>query len=387
MPLQAGQAFELTAIHYGNEQSYFVRCLPKDFSVWDYTRLAQPSHGLYVVAPTLGGPSGKYVVIFDDHGVPVWWLKTSEVPFDAKILADGTVGWTEATYAQIRELDGTLLRTVQTVGVPFDFHDLVVLPNGNILLVSYPVRKHVDLTAYGKGADETVYDSVVQEIDPEGKLVWSWNSKDHIGLEETGRWYSLPSPAPPGITDLTHINAVEPVGDDSVLISLRHTDAVYRLDKATGEVVWKLGGTTRPESLEVLDDPEGEYPFGGQHDVRLQPDGTITVYDNRTQLSGRPRAVRYEVDEADGTATLLEEVTDPEVASSFCCGSARRSADGSWLMSWGGVPLVTEFDAGGDRTFKLSFGSGPFSYRATPVADGLVTIGQVRAGMNSMNPR
>ena len=56
-------------------------------------------------------------------------------------------------------------------------------------------------------------------------------------------------------------------------------------------------------------------------------------------------------------------------------------------MSWGGRSLVTEFDVEGDRTFRLSFGAPRFSYRADAVAPGLVTIGDLRGGMNSMFPR
>lgn len=171
---------------------------------------------------------------------------------------------------------------------------------------------------------------------------------------------------------------VEPDGPNAFLISLRHTDAVYKIDKASGDVIWKLGGTTTPKSLTVLDDPYGAYPLGGQHDPRVLPDGTVTIHDNGTAIGGRaPRAVRYQIDEQAMTATLLEEVTDPEAPSSFCCGSARRSADGSWLMSWGGRSLVTEFDAAGNRTFSLGFG-GPVSYRATSAPDGLLEIDQLR---------
>jgi hypothetical protein len=390
VPLQANQEFEVTISHLDGVHRYFVRCLPPDFPTWEFTRYAQPSHEFYVTVPSLGGATGQYVVIFDDQGVPVWWYKPSQTPYDAKIMPTGEVGWTQVGSAEIRTLDGTLVRSQSTLGSGFDIHDLVEMPNGNLLLMSYPTREHVDLTAFGGGADESVQDALIQEIDPQGQLVWEWNSKDHIGLAETGRWFGEPqSTEPNGTRDIVHMNAVEPDGEDSLLVSLRHTDAVYKIDRDSGDVVWKLGGTTIPQSLEVLDDPQGSYPFGGQHDVRLQPDGTITVHDNNTGLLAAPRAVRYEIDEADGTARLLEEVTDPEVpkGASFCCGSARRSADGSWLMSWGGRSLVTEFDADGDRTFKLSFGGSVFSYRATPVPDGQLTVEQFRAGMNSIHPR
>ncbi len=38
-------------------------------------------------------------------------------------------------------------------------------------------------------------------------------------------------------------------------MSFRHLDAVYSVRKIDGSVDWKLGGTARPESLTVLNDP------------------------------------------------------------------------------------------------------------------------------------
>jgi hypothetical protein len=389
VPLGAGEEFSFTVSRLDGRHRYFVRCLPPDFPAWSYTRFTQPSHDLYIAAPTLGA-ADKYVVVFDDHGVPVWWYKEPNTPFDVKIFPEGNIGWTEGANAvDIRSFDGELQRKLETVGIPFDVHDVQQLDNGNVLLVSYPVREHVDMTAYGGGTDETLFDAGIQELDPQGNVVWEWNSFDHISLDETGRWYAINAGAwkPDTQWDVVHLNAVEPDGEDALLISLRHTDAVYKISKDTGDVIWKLGGTTTPQSLTVLDDPQGAYPMGGQHDVRLQPDGTITISDNNTGLASPPRAVRYEIDEDDMTATLVEQVTDPEITTSNCCGSARRSSDGSWLMSWGGRPLVTEFNAAGERTFKLAFQQGIFSYRAVYVPDGLVSVDQLRAGMDAMHPR
>lgn len=136
----------------------------------------------------------------------------------------------------------------------------------------------------------------------------------------------------------------------------------------------------------MLNDPYASNPMGGQHDARILPDGTLTIHDNGTNLGRPPRSVRYSLDLDAGTATLVEEVTDPEAPSSFCCGGSRRAEDGSWLMSWGSRSLVTEFDAAGNRTFRLTF-NGPFSYRAFPVPPGLLNAAQLRAGMSAMHPR
>jgi hypothetical protein len=394
VPLEANQAFSFEVSDADGSQTYHVRCLPPDFPAWEYERLLPPHHGLYIVTPALGAGAKAYAVVFDYHGVPVWWYGSNPGPIDAKFVAeDGSptrIAWwgqfSGADGYRIRELDGTVVHTVSAVSGSTDIHELQREPNGDYLVTSYQPRDHVDLSAFGGGPDETVVDAVVEEINPAGGEVWSWSTQGHIGLEETGRWW--PTALANSPHDIVHMNAVEPVGDNAILISLRHTDAVYKVDKATGNVVWKLGGTWTPRSLAVKSDPQGAYPLGGQHDPRLQPDGTISIYDNDTNLPTPPRVVRYQIDEAAKTATLVEQITDPKAPGSFCCGSSRRSSDGSWLISWGGNSLVTEFDAAGQRTFRLSFGGSGFSYRAVAAPDNAApTAAALRAGMDAMHPR
>jgi hypothetical protein len=392
VPLDENQEFGFSLDDGTTTIDYHVRCLPADFPTWEYEGLRPPGHQFYVVDPAIGAGGSGYAIVFDDHGVPVWWQGSNPGPIDAKFLSEGgepRITWWgqfgNADGYQIRELDGTVVHTVSAVGGSTDIHELQREPNGDYLVISYQPREHVDLSAFGGGVDDTVIDAEVQEINPAGEAVWTWNSSDHIGLGETDRWWPTVLAGNP--RDIVHMNAVEPVGDDAILISLRHTDAVYKIKKSTGEVIWKLGGTWTPKSLNVTNDPQGAYPLGGQHDVRLQPDGTITIHDNDTNLPSPPRVVRYEIDEAAHTAKLVEQKTDPEAPGSFCCGSARRSADGSWLISWGGRSLVTEFNPAGERTFRLGFGGVAFSYRAVAAPDGSLSAAALRAGMDSMHPR
>ena len=191
----------------------------------------------------------------------------------------------------------------------------------------------------------------LQEVSPQGRLVWDWKSQDHIALAETGRcWPWVVHHAPRAATTSSTGTRSSPHGN-SVIASFRHLDAVYKIRKSTGAIVWKLGGTKTPKSLEVKGDPHG-YTFGAQHDARLLPDGTLTVFDNRTNLADTtPRAVRYRIDEQAGTATLLQSITDPAVRDSHCCGSARRLDDGSWLIDWGQDNPIGGYTPDGKRTF------------------------------------
>lgn len=390
IPLGENQAFSFL-IKGDASTKYHVRCLPDDFPEWNYQRSQQPSHDFYVVTPTsaFGEGASRYIVLFDDYGAPVWWHADSpKSPVNGSVLEDGTVVWWgspegSAAY-ELRGLDGSLQIEIRPVSGALDLHEFQVTPNGNFLILATHEAEHVDLTAVGGGPDEAVLHADIEEVTPHGALVWEWSTEGHVGLSETGRWWPF-ALAVGG--DIVHPNAIEPVGNDAVLLSLRHTDAVYKIDKATGDIVWKLGGTWTPESLTVANDPQGAYPLGGQHDVRLQVDGTITVHDNNTNFQPRPRAVRYAIDEASESATLVEQVTDPDVTDSRCCGSARRSSDGSWLMSWGGNSLVTEFDAAIQRNFRLDFGGAVFSYRGVSVPDGALSIEAIREGMSGMFPR
>ena len=99
--------------------------------------------------------------------------------------------------------------------------------------------------------------------------------------------------------------------------------------------------------------------------------------------------MRYRLDLAAKTATWMEQVTDPDVPTSPCCGSAQHLSDGSYVMSWGGTPVVSEFGPTGARHFELTFkapagGTAPFSYRADPITGASPTIADLRQGMNAM---
>jgi hypothetical protein len=387
VPLQSGQEFEFVTDTDVGTSTYHVRCLPNGFPDWTFTEYGPAQQKWYITT------NSGYVLIFDGNGVPVWWRGVPGA-VDAKLLADGTLAFGATEKYEVRTLDGALLQTLETVGTDTDTHDLLLLPNGNYMLMSYKPRANpIDMTAYGGPPDGIALDAELQEVEPDGDLVWSWNTKDHVGLgETTPDWWTervLPNHVSDGGYDIVHINSVD-VDGDTMVISLRHTDGVYKIDRNSGDVVWKLGGTTTPESLSVIGDPAGSEPFGGQHDARLRADGTLTAFDNGETHGRPPRAVRYEIDEDAGTATFLESVSGlPEVTEAICCGSARRSASGSWLVGWGRFPSqngITEFAPDGTRTLRLYFPVNN-SYRAIPVPAGKLSRAELRDGMNVQHPR
>lgn len=367
----------------GTVERFHVRCLPVDFPEYRFKRISPGGAKLFMVHLP-----DQYAAVFDDDGVPVWWAHADGVPLDAKILPDGTISWdtvsattgTATGAFDITSLDGSFVRTVGN-DESTDVHDLQVLPNGDYVIARQEHRTGVDTTAFGGSASAALLDYVIEQVTPEGQVIRSWSTAEHIGLEETGRWW--PSITDNWIYDIAHWNAVE-IDGGYMYLSFRHLDAIYKVDRRTGEIVWKLGGTETPESLEVLNDPR-DYPIGGQHDVRVQPNGTVTIHNNRTGLEDAvPRAERYRINENKGTATLVESITDKKVPEATCCGSARRLADGTWLAAWGRNEIVGAYDADGNPLYRFRI-PGTFTYRANTVPDG-ISRRDLRAGMDRMNP-
>lgn len=251
-------------------------------------------------------------------------------------------------------------------------------------------------TSWGLDATpRTCLDHVFQELTPAGVPVWTWDTSAHIPVSETApEWVAEQvHDVANGVYDPYHYNSIEPTGD-GFMFSFRHLDAVYRISTPTddtgltGPIHWKLGGTARAESLTIQNDPSGGP--SGQHDARLLPDGSVTIHDNGTLGLGpgrQPRAVRYVIDTQAKTATFAGQLTDPEVTSSGCCGSARLLPSGDIVTGWGGTPQISEYAPDGTRLFRIS---GTFVYRGTPIQlsqfPGQFTAQQFRDGTRSSPP-
>lgn len=391
--LTPGQSFKMSGV---SEQT--VRCRPSDLMLPEIEIDGPRQAAFYMVAPTIGDPASPYYMIFNNQGVPVWWLKetdTAGVGNDFKLISSTTVaaghGWLSASY-DIRNLDGSLVHQVMSpTGYITDRHDMQPTLDGGFLTMSYVPRDCPstpgdceDLSPWGGPAVVNVTDGVIQKQDRNGNLVWTWNSRDHIDTSESGPWIPNIARQP---DDIIHLNSMEEDGDGFVF-SARHLDAVYRVADpgGAGNIDWKLGGTTTPESLTSVDNPLSPNVFGGQHDARILADGTLTVHNNGTRLGFQPRADHYRIDTTARTATLLDSLSDDQVPSSGCCGGARRLPAGGWAVSWGMNNIVGEYDAQGHRVFALHYPLGAFSYRVVPVLADELSASDLRQGMDDQFP-
>jgi hypothetical protein len=382
-------------------QSYWIRCLPHDFP--GLTFAPHPSAGTlapgwYVLgnAVAAAGESG-FAMVLDAHGTPVWYQRVAAAgAMDVSRRQDGSIAYVPnlgqfgadptASFV-IQALAPWGSRNVQAVGAPTDEHELHVLPNGDALVFSYPFVDGVDLTGLGTyGPGQTIADCEVQELAPDGALVWSWRGSDHIDPVREAPGAATVVVGAQNVVDPFHCNSIDVDGLGNLLVSTRNTNAVFYVDKVTGKVVWKLGGTAYSKDgaqlLRVVDDPQGS--FSGQHDARFQPDGLVSMFDDHTNLPGVARGVEYAIDLASSTAHVAWQIlgSTPSVAM----GSFRSTSDGTWIVAWGmsSAPdqfdgAFTEVDASGHDLLDVSFTQGDATYRALKVAPSDFDIDVLRA--------
>jgi hypothetical protein len=137
--------------------------------------------------------------------------------------------------------------------------------------------------------------------------------------------------------------------------------AAYQLDGRSGRILWQLGG--EHPSFAMGAGTETAW----QHDARLQPDGTVTMFDNGSspRIHYQSRGLRVRIDTRRRAATLVRVYAHPQsplLADSQ--GDLQSLADGNLLAGWGAIPSVSEFSPDGALLFDAHMPPGTSSYRA-----------------------
>ncbi|HHO53267.1 MAG TPA: hypothetical protein ENK18_20940 [Deltaproteobacteria bacterium] len=192
----------------------------------------------------------------------------------------------------------------------------------------------------------------------DGGVVGEWSLDqviDPVGLTEPPGAYWFGQLA--GI-DFGHANSIDVDERGMWLISLKHLDTVMAVvgDPSApdrGRIAWALVGGERgeplvqggqlPSVLQELGDPGVAFEF--QHHARWEAPGLITVFDNGRDGLDPSRVLRIRIDEAAGTAELVQSfelgVRCPIQSSGY------PLADGSIVATCAENRNVYEFDPDG----------------------------------------
>jgi hypothetical protein len=242
-------------------------------------------------------------------------------------------------------------------GYSADLHEFLITPGGDAFITAYaPVR--ADLSAVGGSRDGILLDSIVQEVDiATGQVLWEWHASGHVRLAET---YARPVAGRP--FDWFHINSIQLLPDGNLLLSARQTWALYEISMKTGRIALVIGGK---RSDFKADRGAG---FEWQHNAQMQPNGTITVFDNaydgETQEEPASRALRIRLNFKTRRVTLVRAYTSEPPLLSSSQGDVQPLRDGRTFVGWGEASYASEYGARGRQLFNLRFVVPVQSYRA-----------------------
>lgn len=317
----------------------------------------------------VGGPPSKPVNIVDptgsliyseDIGLKGWAWQVNEnnqISFfdrqtDGWFLMDSLENITDSVYCQN--------------GYIADNHDFMALSNGNYILFSYDEQTYATDTISPNGsANQNVIGLVIQELDANHNLIFEWSSWDHFYLSN----YSQTNFSNSSI-DFLHCNAIDIDEDGHFLISNRTISEITKIHRTTGDIIWRFGGEQSDFTF------TNDYPFSKQHCIKSLGANRYLMYDNGnlsdlyTGGNKRSRAVEYELDLNNLTATKVWDFVHPDSLFTPSIGSVQRLENGNTLINFGNNQIVNrgsviiEVKPNNEIVFELELENGQNTYCA-----------------------
>lgn len=247
-----------------------------------------------------------------------------------------------------------------------DPHEFTIYEDGHAFMVAEETHV-VDMTVYNPtySHNATVMTTVIQEFDQSKNVIFEWRAWDHVVPTESYQNLAL------GYIDAVHTNSIDLDDDGNIVASNRHLNQVNKIDRNTGEFIWRLGGVEN--EFTFVNEPE---PFTYEHDARRLSNGNITLWDNGNQhVPAHSMAKEYQLDEINKTATLVWSFQPKSYSNTnsffYAMGSVRRLANGNTLVNGGwdassNQSNMWEVTSSGEVVWELALNNSKslVSYRA-----------------------
>ncbi len=304
---------------------------------WAVTVLDNPSPGYYKL-----GWNGNYgFSLLDNYGTNRYEIRNDylSMTLNQKLLKNGY--WLSyGTQKSILYLCDRNLKLVDSIPVYsnenycLNNHDADVLTNGHYLLL-YEKYKTMDMSKIVDGGSENakVTDVEIVETDRNGTIYWVWNALDHFSVTDATSDIDLTQET----IDFAHANSVCEDTDGNLVLSFRNLDEIVKINKKTGDIMWRFGGENcKNNQFTFLNDEVNGYTgFSHQHSVTLLPNGNILMFDNGTLKSPQySRVVEYQPDFENMTALKVWEHRNAPDLYTDIFGSAQRLPNGNTLINW-----------------------------------------------------
>jgi len=340
--------------------------LPVDFPDFTISITNNPSPEYIFFSPYIVSGTTGYLMIIDNDGIPIYYQKSSSPKLDFKKQYNGLITYWNHIPQKFFEMDSaySIIDSFKCGnGYPTDSHDLLVFPNGHSFIMSYdPQVVRMDTVVQGGDPAAVVYGLVIQELDAEKNVIFQWRNWDHFAITDATNDIDLTAHS----IDPVHGNAIEVDYDGNLLISSRNMDEITKVNRQTGDIIWRLGGLqAKNNQFLFINDP---ITFSHQHDIRRLPNGNITLFDNGNLHSPAvTRSLEYQLDEENKIAILVWKFNNDPITFAPSMGNSRRLTNHNTIIGWGyhrNPRAVSEIKVDGTVALEILFPDTLINYRA-----------------------
>lgn len=280
----------------------------------------------------------------------------------------------------LRQLDIKTLKPTEVIGV-VDLHEHQMTPWNSILVTVFN-NTPADLSSVGGPQDGWVANSMVFEIDVQTQeVLFSWSPLDHVLLNES----HLPVKSYMGdgtknaLYDFFHVNSIQAVDEDRLLINSRHMWTTYLLSRKDGHIIWRIDGETGGDFGTL---PENGH-FAWQHHARAhnvtETSMMISWFNNHFYRNSNPTApptsglvmeLSLPPDKTTPPRLVRNFVLPDEHLHSGSQGSHQAVLEnGNSFIGYGELPVALDYGPGADGSevrWKARFGHDGYvhSFRA-----------------------
>ena len=228
-------------------------------------------------------------------------------------------------------------RILWRVEHPDHHHDARKLRNGNVLLLCLrplpaAIAARVKGGLPGSEANGQIYADYLIEMTTRGEIVWEWRSWEHLDPE------THPITLQDHRAEWTHGNTVAETADGNIVVSFRNISTVIMIERATGKIIWELGGP----------------PLSQQHDPRPLANGNILIFDNGTHRRDHPASYSRVIEVDPRSSEIVWRYTDPSLFEFFSpyISGAQRLANGNTLICEGCHGRIFEVTNDGETVWE-----------------------------------
>ena len=239
-----------------------------------------------------------------------------------------------------------------------DLHDLVMLSENHFITVATYEKTVTNIPdSFHASPYIKVGAPVIQEI-VNDSVIWQWDATDYPEFYATSAIHNQYNDTT-RTQDYMHINsAVLDPKDGNIVASFRSTDQVVKINRQTGNIMWRLGGKNSDFNMK-----DGQ-KFLRQHNAVYTPDGMLTLLDNGdSTLRQTSRVLQFRLDEQKKKIILFSTMNIPENYAQYM-GNVEQDGE-NYFIGGGSANYILEINKKGEKHFELI--GNQASYRAYKV--------------------